>query len=266
MSRDRHRPGELPWGWWLRANGNNLEDEQGRRWPSVRSAFWQGEMGFPDGSFAPEQHELMLRVLSLTEGRNVGNTESRYELFAGDMMFWRFYMCWLSSAGMLARTTPSGMASTPLDGGLSPEGRSVLLMLRATREPAWEKLPMSEVIAAIASAERGTEDQEREGSLQAFEAAVGFRRHVFARERVGRSAVITLTGLASGPGAKMPTRRVNWSLSFEDALVRDALFAWIAIRIDLWDDWGSLAYRSGADAFTQHLLGLIVASHHDGST
>ena len=78
--------------------------------------------------------------------------------------------------------------------------------------------------------------------------------------------MITLTGLAAGPGAKMPTRRVNWSLSFEDALVRDALFAWIAIRMDLWDDWGSLAYRRGADAFTQHLLGLIVASHHDGST
>lgn len=266
MFRDRHRPGELPWGWWLRANGDHLEDDKGRRWRSVRAAFWQGELGFPEGSIAQEQHELMLRALSLADTPRVGKSESQYELFAGDMMFWRFYMCWLSSTGMLASTTHSGMPSNPFDGGLSPEGRSVLMMLRATREPAWEELPMSEVIAAIASAERGTEDQGNEDPLQAFEAAVGFRRHIFARERVGRSAVITLTGLASGPGAKMPTRRVNWSLSFEDPLVRDALFAWIAIRIDLWDDWGSLAYRRGADAFTQHLLGLIVASIQDGST
>lgn len=90
---------------------------------------------------------------------------------------------------------------------------------------------MSEVIAAIASTERFTENQEREDPLQAFKAAVGFRRHVFARERVGRSAVITLTGLASGPGAKMPTRRVTWSLSFEDALVRDA-----PLRLDRHQD------------------------------
>ena len=266
MSRDHHRAGELPWGWWLRANGDRLEDEKGRRWRSVRAAFWQGELGFPDVSVIPEQHELMLRVLSLDEAQWVEKIESQYELFAGDMMFWRFYMCWLSSLGMLATTSASGMTPPPFEAGLSPEGRSVLLMLRATREPAWEELPMSEVIAAVVSAERGRKGCEREASLQAFEAAVGFRRHVFARERVGRSAVITLTGLASGPGAKMPTRRVNWSLSFEDPLVRDVLFAWIAIRIDHWDDWGSLAYRRGADAFTQHLLDLVVASNYDAST
>jgi hypothetical protein len=253
-------PGELPWGWWLRANGHMLEDEQGRRWQSVRAAFWQGELGFCDVHFAPEQHELMLRVLSLEDTQRRAELESQYELFNGDMMFWRFYMCWLQSVGMLAGKTSSGTVPNPLETGLSPEGRSVLLMLRATRDPAWEKLPMTEVLAAVATPALGTAEREREQVLQAFEATVGFRRHVFARERVGRSAVITLTGLASGPGARMPTRRVNWSLSFNDAIVRDDLFGWMAARIDRWDHWGELAYRKGADAFTQHLLGLVLAS------
>jgi hypothetical protein len=30
MVRERHVPGELPWGWWLRARDGVLEDEEGR--------------------------------------------------------------------------------------------------------------------------------------------------------------------------------------------------------------------------------------------
>lgn len=39
---------DLPWGWWLRADATGVEDEQGRRWKSVRDAFWRGRLGFPD--------------------------------------------------------------------------------------------------------------------------------------------------------------------------------------------------------------------------
>ncbi len=260
MVKDRHRPGELPWGWWLRVNGNYLEDEQGRRWRSVRAAYWEGELNFPDVHFAPEQHELLLRSLSLIDTRGRGEVESRYELFVGDMMFWRFYMSWLFSIGMLTRTNAAGMVLSPLDAKLSPEGRSVLLMLRATRDPAWEELPMVDVITAVVSSMGGNAALEREKALQTFEDAVGLRRHVFARERIGRSYVITLTSMAIGQGTRMPTRRVTWSLSFDDAIVRDGLFAWIATRIDHWDRWGEIAYHKSAEALTQHLLGLLVAS------
>lgn len=63
----------------------------------------------------------------------------------------------------------------------------------------------------------------------------------------------------------MPVRRVNWSISFTDAAARDDLFAWFAIRIDRWDDWGEMAHCKGADAFNQHLLSLIVASVISGA-
>lgn len=71
--------------------------------------------------------------------------------------------------------------------------------------------------------------------------------------------MITLTGLQVGHPARMPTRRVTWSLSFDSRAVRDDLFAWIATRVEHWDRWGDVAYRKGAEALTQHLLGSIIA-------
>ena len=95
-----HHVGELPWGWWLRANPRGYEDASGRNWASVRDAFWEGELGFPPVHFAPEQHELMLRVMTAIDARWFG-TESNHDVFGGDMMFWRFHLCWLASIGMV---------------------------------------------------------------------------------------------------------------------------------------------------------------------
>ncbi|WP_260449509.1 hypothetical protein [Sphingomonas melonis] len=250
-ARERHRPGELPWGWWLRANGNFLEDEEGRRWASVRDAFWQGEMGFSDKRVAEKQSEFLLRVLLSADMAERGESERRYDLFNGNPIFWDFYMCWLGTMGLLKDGSKDD---------LSPEGRSVLMMLIATRDPEWEDLPIADVIAAVIAASRSQSERDREQALQHFERAIGLRRHVFARETVGRTQAITLTSMASGSPARMPTRRVVWSLAFDDVVVRDDLFAWIAARVDQWDHWGSLAYSRGSTALTQHLLGLIVAS------
>nr|WP_209023279.1 hypothetical protein [Sphingomonas jejuensis] len=252
--RDRHS-GELPWGWWLRVRGGEIEDEDGRTWSTVRDAFWEGELGFPDVHFAPEQHELMTRVLTAIDGRWLLGDERRHDLFGGDMLFWRFYQCWLGSIGMLDTAHRTSFGTAPLEAPLSPEGRSVMLMLQATREPAWERMPMAEVVEAVAAAGRGA-DGGREAALREFERSVGFRRHVFARERVGRTHLVTLTGIAAE--ARMPTMRVSWSQAFTDETGRDDLFAWLARRVDRWDDWGRLAHGRGADALTRHLLGLIV--------
>lgn len=250
-ARERHRPGDLPWGWWLRANGAHFEDEDGRKWASVRDAFWRGELGLPDTHAVREQLEFLLRVLLSVDMAERGESERRFDLFRGNLVLWTFYMCWLGTVGLLQRGSTDD---------LSPEGRSVLMMLIATRDPEWEDLPIADVMAAVVAASRDPSDRDRERALQDFEHAVGLRRHVFARETVGQSHAITLTSMANRSPARMPVRRVTWSLAFDDQIVRDDLFAWIAARVDHWDAWGRMAYGRGGGAFTQHLLGQVVAS------
>ncbi len=241
----------LPWGWWLRASGAELEDEQGRKWDSVRDAYWSGHLAFPSISVADEQQELLLRSLLAIDRRGELGVESKTELFGDDFLFWRFYENWLGSVGLLDTNDQRLFGSR-----LSLEGRSVMLMLQATRQPEYEEMPMRETVEAIVRASRGHDDGAREAMLMAFEREVGFRRHTFARERVGSSYLVTLTGIATD--ARMPTRRVTWSHSFTDAVARDDLFAWLAQRVDCWDAWGGMAYRKGADAFTRHLLTLVI--------
>jgi hypothetical protein len=244
--------GELPWGWWLRAVPHGLEDANGHVWRSVRNAFWEGELGFPPVHFVPEQHELMLRVMTAIQKGWFGR-ESKHDVFGGDMLFWRFYQCWLASIGMV-ETSQWGSA---LEAPLSALGRSVLMMLQATREPEFERLPMSAVVAAVTAA-KGLDTEARERALLRFEREVGFRRHLFAREGVAAHYLVTLTGIKVG--ARMPTRNVAWSQSFADAKSRDDLFAWLAERVHRWEDWGELAYQKGADALTKHLLAVIIGS------
>lgn len=131
------------------------------------------------------------------------------------------------------------------------------MMLQATREPEFERLPMAAVVAAV-SASAGSDAESRERALITFEQQVGFRRHLFARENLGRRYLVTLTGLKVG--ARMPTRNIAWSQSFADANSRDDLFAWLAERVHRWDDWGEMAYRKGASALTSHLLSVIVGA------
>lgn len=249
----------LPWGWWLREFDGHLVDEQGARWGSVRDAFWQGHLKFPENHHAQEQHELMLRVLTNIDAmwRNV--TEQKEDIFDDHMMFWRFYFCWLGSVGMLELTTSGGVTLSVFEAPLSDEGRSVMLMLQATREPGWEHLPMRDVVEAATRHDLGADDDIREEALHAFEQAVGRRRWTFERGSLHRSHLVTLTGLMAH--ARMPTLSVIWSQSFADRRTRDEFFAWIAGRVDRWDDWGEIAYRRGADALTSHLLRLNVGSN-----
>lgn len=243
----------LPWGWWLRAVGGEIEDAEGRRWRGVRDAFWQGHLGFPATHVVPEQLELLTRVLSSIHQQWIGPVEHRHDLFGGDMMFWRFYQCWMSSIGLIA----SGPRVDPLQTGLSDEGRSVLAMLRATREPAFVELPMAVVLDAVAAADRDAAHDEREAALCAFERGVIRQPCLFARETLAGRHVVTLTGVDTV--ARMPMRKVFWSQAFPDERVRDDFFAWIAVRVGRWEDWGAIAYRKGAEALTAHLLGLFAA-------
>ncbi|HEX7820251.1 MAG TPA: hypothetical protein VF463_06490 [Sphingobium sp.] len=244
-----------PWGWWLTAQRDGFVDDDDRRWSSVRDAFWQGRLKFPPAHFADEHHELLLRVLTSLDNRLVGEVEGRHDLFLGDMMFWRFYMCWLVSIGL---TEEPGHRSTALESGLTAEGRSVMMMLHATRDPDWVDLPMSDVIDAARASGWDEAHAAREGALKGFEAEAVHLPWVFSRHRVGESFLVKLTGIARD--ARMPTRRVIWTQSFSDEKVRDDFFAWLASRVERWEDFGGLAYRRGADALTAHLFALFVAA------
>lgn len=255
-------PGERPaavrpWGWWLRSADGRLDDGKGGRWFSVREAFWTGELGFPDFHCSAEQQEMLLRVLAAVDARGF-DVESKHDIFAGDMMAWRFYVAWLFSIGLVE----SGRGLGVLDAPLTEKGRSVLLMLQATREHDWTAAPFERVRAAADAAGRGEADGRREEALRCFEAGVAHLPVVFARERIGRAHAVTLTSLVAH--GRMPTRRVVWTQGFGDAAARDDLFAWIAERLDRWEDWGEIAYARGAHALTQHLLGLVMLRRGGG--
>lgn len=253
----RNDAGAAPWGWWLRAQGGVIVDPEGREWASVRDAFWQGRLGFPATHVAPEQHELLLRVLLSIERPYGDTTERVHDIFSGDMMFWRFHHCWLVSVGLVDRMP--GLLG--FNSALTAEGRSVLAMLLATRDPGHAVLSLSAVLEAMRAAGRTAADGAREDALRSIERGVVRMLYLFAREELAGRPVVTLTGMAGG---RMPMRRVMWSQSFTDPDVRDNFFAWLTQRVDRWEDWGAMAYSKGADALTTHLLGLFAARLPDG--
>lgn len=244
--------GAMPWGWWLRVVNGRLQDPDGNMWSNVREAFWRGRLGFPEIHVAPEQHELLLRVLMSIDRPYGDGVECNHDLFDGDMAAWRFYMCWLHSTGLTAPQPGKWSFNEPL----SAEGRSVLAMLQATREPGHAVLSFKAVLEAVRGAARSAADDDREESLRSFERGVVRLHFLFARESLAERPVVTLTGFGDG---RMPLRRVIWSQSFADTDVRDNFYAWLAQRVDRWEDWGAMAYRKGADALTSHLLTLFVA-------
>lgn len=249
---------DMPWGWWLRARREHLEDADGRRWSSVREAYWEGHLRFPRIHVAPEQHEMLLRVLAAINRRPSNAREIIHDIFSADLMSWRFYMCWLGSIGLLELGSGDGLTggTTVFDAPLSKEGQRVLRMLRATSDADLESLSFADIVAGIEASARTVADDAREAALVAFERQTARQPYVFAREMVGRSPVVTLTGM--GTGARLPVKRVMWTQSFSDVPARDDLFAFLAERVDRWDDWGRMAYERGAAAFTQHLLGLLL--------
>jgi len=151
--------------------------------------------------------------------------------------------------------------ATSFTSPLTDEGRSVLLMLQATREPEWINLPFGRVLKAVRQADRTGADDEREQALRIFERAVTDLPFLFARETINGLHIVTLTGLDAN--ARMPLRKVVWSLSFPEARLRDDFFGWLADRVNRWADWGGLAYSRGADALSQHLLALLAVGMQD---
>ncbi len=178
----RNQP--LPWGHWLTQIGY-------RAWRTARAEagaasgrrFWVGRLGFPSIHFVPEQQELLLRVLSTIERGTDQRSEGRHELFSGDMLFWRFYICWIVSIG-LADVDGRG---NPLKSASDRGGAAGAPYALGDRRPRMGGVAYVRVVDAVRRAHHGGPEELREAMLQSFERESAARPTGFARKTVGRS-------------------------------------------------------------------------------
>lgn len=243
----------LPWGYWLIASedGEELRDEHGNLWESVRDCLWRGRlrMGSHNIDTVESQLEFLLAILVAIDRRIVQPEESVHDLFDGAWHLHDHYGLWLEGAGL----TTQGIT-----GQLTEEGKAVLLMLASTRSAGSAPLPIG--LAALTpriGLDRGETKQERERVLAANEAFARELPYRFVREPIGTRPAIKLLGAQIG--RNLPLTRTLWSMTFPDDHARDRLFAWLVHRIDRWDEWGDLVVRKNAPALSNHLLQLAFA-------
>lgn len=80
--------------------------------------------------------------------------------------------------------------------------------------------------------------------------------YAFVRERIGSAAAISL--VHRDLNERMPLVRTIWVQTFADERSRDGCFEWLSRRLDRWNVWGEVAYRTGAGALTQRLFSLLM--------
>lgn len=247
----------LPWGYWFHADaaisGRPLVDEQGRRWNTVREAFWIGRLGMPESQFMEENLERLMAYLGALSRRVVHVDEQVHDLFAGEQDFECFYRTWVFSQALTGGDPPFGT-------GISAEGYAALVMLASTRPSQVRALPVgSEAIATLAPSKAS--DVETAAWLDRVEAISARLPFRFERRELWRKPAVALVG--DGLGGVVPLRRTLWIQSFSDNLSRDRFQVWLARRLDRWEAWGDMAYRRGAPVLTQHLLAMLMTAADD---
>jgi hypothetical protein len=247
----------LPWGFWLHSDGSphgaTLLDEDGRRWKSVREAFWIGRLGMPNSLTIEEGLERLMAHLAAISRRVVHVAENAHDLFAGEQDFERFYRTWVYSQGLTGGDPPFGT-------GISAEGHAALVMLASTRPSQVRGIPVgSESIRTLAPSKAS--DAETAAWLDRVEALAAKLPFRFERRELWRKPAIALIG--DGLGTVMPLRRTLWMQSFSDNLSRDRFHVWLAHRLDRWEGWGKMAYQRGAPVLTQHLLAMVMTAPDD---
>lgn len=252
---------ERPWGWHLRTvtkrRSTVILDEDGQDYPSIRDVFWLRRLGMSD--FSPlirdEQLERMLAVLASRWRGVINYSEARYSLFRYDAEFFRFYIYWMYSIGLLAIPRNS---NDPMQAEPSDEGLAVLRMLAATRPLTLAGTPAGpEAIAAL-----GPPDSDYEcdrAKFTALEDSVRQLPFVFVREVLFDKPTISL--LYRNMQDPIPMTRTLWSMPFFDQPSRDSMFLWLHDRLDRWTVFGELARSRGADALTQEVLALLMLSN-----
>jgi len=226
-----------------------LVDEDGREWRSVREAFWIDRLGLPSihSGWMNGIMEFMASYLAIADGRFVPPEERVRDIFLGDGHLDQFFRAYLLAAGLVNDT----------DGRPTPEGRSVLLMLIATRtrEDAAEDVGLDWILAnrTVAShSERKAAAEE----IERRERVAARMAHRFATDTIGGDPVVKLIGLRIT--REIPVRSTLWTMSWPDGdrLARDRFYLWLLERIDRWDEWSEMVSRDGARALTEHFMKL----------
>jgi hypothetical protein len=259
---DRHPA--LPWGYWLVSTGPvagepPLVDEDGRKWDSVRQAFWEGRLGLPPihYNWSNSILEFIASYLAILDHRFVAPEERVRDVFLGDAHLDTFFSAWMLAVGLV----------TERFGEPSVEGHAVLHMLIATRtaEDASEPVGLP-WIEANRSGARSAERLATAELVQRREAVAAKMRHRFATDVISGLPVIKLIGLRITP--EIPVRSTLWSMSWpdRDRHARDRFYLWLLERIDRWDDWSEMVTRDGARALTEHLMRLAFCDRFGAET
>ncbi len=257
---NRH-PG-LPWGYWLISSTSNpggspLIDEDGKIWQSVREAFWVDRLGFPPKQFTRSQHvlEFIASYLAIADGRFVEPKEHIFDIFRGDRHLAEFFKLFLTVAGLLSGA----------QGGLTPEGRAVLMMLIATRTEgdADDEVGMRWIVAnQTVEGRRERDDAARR--VQIDEQVAARMLHRFTTDTIGGMPAIKLIGLRIT--REIPVRSTMWSATWPVGHdhARNRFYAWLVERIDRWDDWSAMVIADGARALSEHLMKLAFCDRFIG--
>lgn len=271
MSKDRkgipyeqHRLPGLPWGYWytIDAHGDPdlpLVDEKGVRWASLRSALWIGRlrMGYSNISVFDAQLEFLLAVLVAIDRTLCTHSEAIEDLFGGDWRRGAHYSQWLEGHGLIDTTHLLPQAK------LTSEGRAILAMLIATRDPALMAKPIGlGSLAAYAAIRPEPDIAAMEQAIARAEASLPPMPIAFARHTVDNTPAIVLIGPAR---SRISVSETIWALQFDSGHVRDMFYTWLLIRADRWERWTQIVQRQGALALTRHFLSLRIAEDEERS-
>lgn len=255
----RIRP-ELHWGYWLIADGEDIRDEEGNTWRSLREAFWDSLHMLDRHSLEVESERLFRVLHSLNRRGTVAGMEVELQL-AGSRQFRDFYTRWLWSVGLIAGDSiPTGFVSCRL----SDFGHSVLRMLDLTRNDEFKTLPAEDFAAIAEAASRNV--SVAKDALAGFERQVADWPHQMACELIGGRHVVKLISFdpRNARQSQIYMRQVVWSLSFDFRSDRDVFFAWLCLQTDHWANWGAIASYRGSRALTETLLKSFAIGHLQG--
>ncbi len=247
MDNDKRIKRCMPWGWWLMRDGDRVLDENGKAWPSVRNALFDGLWPKSVWKRSEDEGELLFRALKVIDKDGCLGWAEVDSLFDGSQFFQTFYGNWLVEVGLVAY---DGARSGRKYMVITTFGHSVIKMLKLTREKDHESLSMREIRLEVGD----TSPVSEELLAQAEKIAAKWpaRANRVFRESVAKQFLIKFShlDLYTKDSGGMPMSRVVWSIAFRDSRARDLLFAWLCERSIHWEQWGELAHRNGARALT----------------
>ncbi|KPF91883.1 hypothetical protein IP81_07395 [Novosphingobium sp. AAP83] len=255
---EQQRNPKLPWGYWITIDTYGdpdlpLIDDNGVRWRSLRSALWKERlsMGYFDIFVFNEQLEFLLAVLVAIDRTLSTHSEAVNDLFGGDWHRGVHYSLWLEGHGLIDTGNVVPRAK------LTPEGRAIMAMLMATRDPELMAKPIGLGSLATYAAIRPEPDRAAmEQAIARAEASLPPMPIAFARHTVDNAPAIVLIGPAR---SRIAISETIWALQFDSEHVRDLFYRWLLSRADRWEHWSNIVQRQGAQALTRHFLSLRIA-------